>query len=281
MKIISFDVGIKNMAYCILDCSSNISVPNIIDWNIVNLLNNTEDTNMICNQICKNKKKCNSKSKYRESENYYCEKHAKTSKFYIPKKTNSPSYFKKLKKEELIQEMNKYNIELNDNFNKNVLLEKILKYFESNTLIKMNKSKEKATTIDLITIGKNIKKEFYKIDLSEIDVVIIENQISPIASRMKTIQGMLAQYFIMKFDNINIEFLSSSNKLKGFEKINKEDSDYKQHKKDAIYYTKNILEKNDNLKKWNDIFLYEKQNKKDDLADCFLQGIWYFNEKIK
>ena len=56
MKIISFDVGIKNMAYCILDCSSNIIVPNIIDWNIVNLLNNTEDTNMICNQICKNKK---------------------------------------------------------------------------------------------------------------------------------------------------------------------------------------------------------------------------------
>ena len=93
--------------------------------------------------------------------------------------------------------MNKYNIELNDNFNKNVLLEKILKYFESNTLIKMNKSKEKATTIDLITIGKNIKKEFDKIDLSEIDVVIIENQISPIASRMKNIQGMLEQYFII------------------------------------------------------------------------------------
>ena len=75
--------------------------------------------------------------------------------------------------------------------------------------------------------------------------------------------------------------MSSSNKLKIFKKINKEDSDYKQHKKDAIYYTKNILENNDNLNKWKDIFLYEKKNKKDDLADCFLQGIWYFNEKIK
>ena len=80
MKIISFDVGIKNMAYCILDCSSNTSVPNIIDWDIVNLLNNKEDTNMICNQVCKNKKNCNSKSKYRESDNYYCEKHAKSHK---------------------------------------------------------------------------------------------------------------------------------------------------------------------------------------------------------
>ena len=100
--------------------------------------------------------------------------------------------------------MNKYNNEVNDNFNKSVLLEKILKYFESNRLIKIDKSKEKATTIDLITIGKNIKKEFDKIDLSKIDIVIIENQISPIASRMKTIQGMLAQYFIMKFDNIKI-----------------------------------------------------------------------------
>ena len=36
--------------------------------------------------------------------------------------------------------------------------------------------------------------------------VIIENQISPIANRMKTIQGMITQYFIMK--NIyNVEYI--------------------------------------------------------------------------
>ena len=135
----------------------------------------------------------------------------------------------------------------------NVLLEKILKYFESNRLIKIDKSKEKAT-IDLITIGKNIKKEFDKIVVKD----RYNNRESNITNSIKNEDNSryaCTIFAIMKFDNIKIEFLSSSNKLKGFEKINKEDSDYKQHKKDVIYYTKNILENNDNLNKWKDIFL--------------------------
>ena len=39
MKTISFDVGIKNMAYCIFDCSSGID---ILDWKVLNL--NEENT---------------------------------------------------------------------------------------------------------------------------------------------------------------------------------------------------------------------------------------------
>ena len=52
---------------------------------------------------------------------------------------------------------------------------------------------------------------------TDITHVVIENQLSPIANRMKTIQGMLAQYFIMIDENIDIQFISSSNKLKQFE----------------------------------------------------------------
>ena len=82
--------------------------------------------------------------------------------------------------------------------------------------------KEKKVTAgetDLLSIGKNLKIELNKLDtLDNIDVVFIENQISPIANRMKTIQGMLAQYFIMTNDNISIEFVSSSHKLKQFDK---------------------------------------------------------------
>jgi hypothetical protein len=37
----------------------------------------------------------------------------------------------------------------------------------------------------------------------------------PIANRMKTLQGMIAQYFIMN-NVINIEFISACNKLKDF-----------------------------------------------------------------
>ena len=37
MKLISFDVGIKNMAYCIFQITSG-SPPSILDWNVLNLL---------------------------------------------------------------------------------------------------------------------------------------------------------------------------------------------------------------------------------------------------
>jgi len=69
--------------------------------------------------------------------------------------------------------------------------------------------------VDLVSIGRNMKKEFQKIlSFNDPKHVIVENQISPIATRMKSIQGMLAQYFIMQSDDINIEFLSSAGKLK-------------------------------------------------------------------
>ena len=42
MRLISFDVGIKNMAYCIFDISNN--TPTILDWGILNLCENPQST---------------------------------------------------------------------------------------------------------------------------------------------------------------------------------------------------------------------------------------------
>jgi hypothetical protein len=48
--------------------------------------------------------------------------------------------------------------------------------------------------------------------------------------------------------------------------------EYKQHKKDGIFYCRGILESNSWLKGHIELL---NTKKKDDLADCFLQGIWY------
>ena len=55
---------------------------------------------------------------------------------------------------------------------------------------------------------------------------------------------MLMQYFIVSYENINIETLSSSGKLKGFEKMNTDlSSEYKQHKKMQYSIVINIARK--------------------------------------
>jgi hypothetical protein len=116
-----------------------------------------------------------------------------------------------------------------------------------------------------------------------IDMMIIENQISTIATRMKTLQGMITQYFIMK--NVpQIEFISASCKLKLFTDsmldVSKyvDATTYGDRKKAGITICRALGEMSPpppastNYATWMPMF--EKHKKKDDLADCFLQCLW-------
>lgn len=297
MKTISFDVGIKNMAYCVFDCSTNVD---ILEWKVINLMEE-QQTNPLCscNIIPKSKKAqikpCKKHAKYSKNDNYYCEKHAVDSQYILPTKDNTFTHIKKKKNEDLIKWGKTHflflNIENLEKPNKQCLLDTIKNYLDIHCLDPVKKVKNKtASQTDLVVIGKNMKKMFNTNKLfAQLDNVIIENQISPIANRMKTIQGMLAQYFIMINDNCDIDFISSSNKLKQFQsegsrpinvKSDKQtpttNPNYKEHKKDGIYYCERILQINDNLSGWLESM---DTKKKDDLADAFLQGLWFFKSK--
>ena len=334
MKLISFDIGIKNMAYCILtydssnigvstniDVSSNIGVStnidvssnpvSILDWTVINLLEQgtvPEYCTCILAKSLKITKKqklenhivepiqCGKLAKFQKAGILYCEKHAKlNTNYFIPKKIWMPSSLKKLKMDELCKMCGEYNIQLPESSPlKKTILEKMNTFFleKCYELIIAKKDKTSLET-DLITIGRNMKMELDKIQqLNGITHVIMENQISPIAVRMKTVQGMLAQYFIMKFDtHMHIEFVSSVNKLRflgGHDRIQLECTDtlvvnatnskskYKEHKLDGQYYSNKILENNEGIKSWKTAL---QTKKKDDLADCFLQGLWYMHHK--
>ena len=77
MKIISFDVGIKNLAFCILEIDSENNKYTIEDCGILNLINKP-----VFNFSCKQKKKpnivCGKKASYFDKNQiYYCKQHAK------------------------------------------------------------------------------------------------------------------------------------------------------------------------------------------------------------
>jgi len=137
-----------------------------------------------------------------------------------------------------------------------------------------------AHDLDLITYGRNLMKHL-DILLSSIDgpidMMIVENQISTLASRMKTLQGMITQYFIMK-DVPMIEFISASCKLKLFTDSSLDISSfvdastYSDRKKSGISICRSLGASGAPYATWMPMF--EKHKKKDDLADCFLQGLW-------
>jgi len=155
-------------------------------------------------------------------------------------------------------------------------LEIILEQLEKRSLFTIvTKKKKTASDTDLITVGRNMKHCLDQLlDVNDITHVIMENQISTIASRMKTVQGMLSQYFIMQDICPIIEYISSLNKLKDLT-VNKEINTYKQHKSDSVEFCKLILGQNPSLGNFDDLFNVAK---KDDLADAFLQGIWYLKK---
>ena len=230
--MLSIDIGIKNLSYCAFQDKE------IMDWGIIDL----SDSKV---QTCS----CGNPATFIGNESY-CTKH-KPKKSIVLTKSIEKMKLNDFKKNKLFEKCN--------------TLEECRSLAESFYLLKKNS----AVTIDLIQISRNIQTHFdNKWKDTVFDTVIIENQISPLASRMKTIQGMITQYFVKTVPNIH--YISSCNKLKHV----KVKMTYQERKKEGINQCKEKIPQ-----KWYDFFI--KNAKKDDLADCYLQGIWFITNKIE
>ena len=217
MKYLSFDVGIKNLAYCSLNSDKKI-----LDWGIINL-----NKDPICQ--CGLQKPCSKIATYEVKDNnetkYACTTHVK--KFTKKKKLNS--------------------------------------------------------NYDLFKISKILMEELNsKTDFLNHDIICIENQPALKNPTMKSIQMLLYSYFIIEGvckDPIcsNVQMINARNKLKVYKGPPVEckfKEKYKRNKYLSVEYTKlMILEEDQEF-----IDLFKDSKKKDDLADAYLQGI-YFIEK--
>jgi hypothetical protein len=273
MKILSIDVGIKNLAICILE-TTNLGF-DIKFWDVINLL---EEKIYTCNCNIKDKKNtkiCNKLAQYYKDDNFFCKTHVNSSNYKLP--TSNITKYKSLKLDDLNTLCNEYDIEITKN-NKQSIIQQIEEYIQKNIVIPITNLR--CNNLNLIDIGKSIRDNLDKLDtfiFTNIDFVLIENQISPIANRMNCIQGMISQYFIMK--NIdNILYISATNKLKKF--IGTKKTTYNERKKLSVELTKNILLENimDNSNKDKVIEMFNKHKKRDDLADSFLQASWFLSQ---
>ena len=279
MKLLSIDIGIKNLAFIIIETneSNETNETNdfkIIKWDVINLCSNT---NNCVHHLCKKQ------PAFFKNNTYYCKVHAKKTEYSIPLCNIKTLHKLSLKK--LIALADEYKLVYTKSSNKSSILALLEDHLNSHCLEAVETVS--ANTINLVHIGINIKdrlNELFKdYNILTLDKIILENQISPLANRMKTIQGMIAQYFI-NYNNYNIYFISAINKLKSFLK-DKNDSSvistsntskitYAQRKKLSIFYTKEVLKKY-NMN--NELSFFSSHSKKDDLADCFLQAYYYIN----
>mgnify|MGYP001349053320 CR=1 FL=1 len=266
MKILSIDVGIKNLAYCLLDTTDGKY--NIYAWDVINLCGEP----LVCNQELKNGD-CKRCAKYTKGNLHFCKVCAKKHDLIIPNNILENLNKKRIKLDDIKDTAVKYNIEIPKNTKKTEIIE-IINDFKKHKCFDVIQSKT-SSEMSLINIGIEIKKHLDKSLFLSANKVLIENQISPIANRMKTIQGMIAQFFIMKSIE-DIDFVSAGNKLKAF--TNGEKTNYKERKALGIDTTIGLLSEQPQLEIWLQHF--KKHGKKDDLADSFLQGVWYIRKQI-
>ena len=214
---LSFDVGIKNLAYCVLCKDKKIK-----DWGIINL-----NENPCCD--VKLKKKCDKQSTYEvkgdPNVKYCCTAHSK--KFPKKKKLN--------------------------------------------------------TNHDLLKISQLCVSKLRELDIKEVGSVLIENQPALKNPVMKSIQMIIYTFFVMdgvisessKIEKIHM--VNARNKLKVYKgpkiECNKKGK-YAQNKYLSVEYTKEMIKDEEECFQG----LFKESKKKDDLADAYLQGIYWIEK---
>ena len=267
MKVLSIDVGIKNLAFCLFEKKTDSDHFSITKWDTINI---SEQESMNCIE-------CEKPAKFKKEDKCFCLKHSKKQPLQIPSAEQKFSFINKQKIQKLYDMADAHKITYHNKIKKVDLVILINDYIKNHYLESIESVR--ASDVSLFNIGLNIKTHFNQLFGNEgkIEYVIIENQISPIATRMKTIQGMIVQYFVMSCVQVDhIEFISAANKLKDCDI--KEKTTYGDRKKFGI---SKCLETITNDFRFNaHVDFFNKHKKKDDLADSFLQGI-HFLKKVE
>jgi len=250
MKVVSFDVGLRNLSYCVMEGTSRKDVK-ILDWNIIDVLG--EKAGVGAARCFR----CQAAARYEHASEgtFACSKHTPKQKKNITKTTlNRKSLH------ELQCEVETVGLRT-DKTKKADLVTLLYNHYRQNTWKKCVQSSMSGSVLDLapaIIASLEARTNSWK----GADLVVVENQPE---RRMYAVQAMLQMYFSMK--NLKCSGISAAHKLSNIVTIDDVVHTYKGRKKTGIVHAYALVPKENQEH-------FDKHKKKDDLADSFLQGLW-------
>jgi len=300
-KILSFDVGIIHLAYCFFTkkfVEEDKYVWDILDWAIIDLTDREEHKCSMCHKSAK-------VLQIFSGNKYYCKVHSKN----IPSKPKPfEDFFKSLEKKQIggcafkitDEELCNKNctLQMQTSDGKSYCLPHAKKFY-SNLENEMKMKSLKNTSVKDLDFDDTRLKLVMELEkrkhLLEANVVVIENQPSFKNPRMKSISGIIYDYYMIRgmVDKAitkslikKVKFMSPSNKIKLASdgetqqlvklKSSDESKAYKMTKSLAVKYATEMCK---HLPEW--LAKFNSHKKKDDLADAFLQGAYYFEMNVK
>lgn len=260
MRILSIDVGIKNLAICAITVADG-KLTAIDDWEVINLCAGQPT----CGYATR-KGLCGKNAVFSKDGSLYCKPHAAKTEFTMPKDVPTCAALRRRDMADLGALAETYHVTDKNLTSKTKLATAIRAAMLEVALAPV--AARNANTIELPELAKILYKELdATLELTLVDEVIIENQISPVAGRMKCLQSMLTQYFAMRCA-ATVKFVSAANKLRFFPGPKKT---YAERKKLSVAITESFLAKTSSPH----ADMFANHAKKDDLADALLQGFAY------
>jgi len=246
--IVSFDVGLRNLAFCILE----IKPLKIHEWGLIDIM--AEGSGEI-NSLCF---KCKKSGCWKQGEKYACTNHkGKTyTKTSLMKQT-----LENLKKEMEVLKLNN----LKEIKTKKQAVDALFLHYSASVWKRCIKSCKAGSVVDLAPLISASLKARTSLWTGAREI-IFEQQPD---KRMMAVQAMMHMWFVCH--GYKVKGVSATHKLTNIITIEDSTKTYKGRKKTGIIHTEKLCPP-----EWLDYF--RKHPKKDDLADCFLQGLWFLNK---
>ncbi len=259
MKLISFDVGLRNLSVCVLDGTSRTDVK-ILHWEVIDVLGELAGVGAArCFR-------CQAAARYEHASEgtFACSKHTPKVKQKITK-----AALNKKSAHELQCELDTCGVRLVKPLTKKAdLVTAVYNHYRQNTWKKCVQSSMSGSVLDLapaLIASLDARAAIWK----GADAVIIENQPE---RRMYAVQAMLHMYFSAK--SLKCNGISAAHKLSNIVTIDDVVHTYRGRKKTGIVHAYALVPQENQAH-------FDKHKKKDDLADSFLQGLWAMEHNFK